>query len=571
MSSEFLNDLFGDQEGIVYSPVKGRVWEQHFFTWPQERDKLERHINDFNTRDVYISPVLFTEKRISPETFKGTYHLWTEFDGNSKSVSKDVIEPTIRVQSSVEGHEHWYWRLDRFIEDKAIVEDFTRRIAYAYEADLSVWDYQNVLRPVDTWNHKRNRPVSLLTRNSKTYKIDDFIRLPIPPVGTRVDLKLGNLPSKDIILAKYRWGVETLDLLFKDDVPQGKRSDALTRLAYDAVEAGCSNEEIYVLLEDRDSVWGKYVGRNDREKRLQSFISYVRGRKSQTAEIVQEAPEVYRYLDFMNTDFKLEWVVEGLLPVAGSMVIFGKPGIGKSTFSLRLIEDIAMGRETFLGWKIKKRQRTLFVSLEMQEYELKHFFEEMKLSQEEGKELQDWFHIWPIGHAYPLDTPDQQIEFLKYIDMFKIDLVVIDSLSLSMYGSVKDDDAVKRLNSFLNEDVRKKRKCGYIFIHHPRKGGIDQVKKADDQDDSFGSTYINANAQTVAVLSSKPGSPRVQVNLLKTRMSLGMKNFEIERTSNRGFQIVGTLNTGISTTPEPRVSTSDEGGTPPSLGKLLDF
>jgi len=58
MTNEFLTDLFGDQEGIVYSPIKGEKWEQYFFTWPQERDKLERHLNDFDKRDVYVSPVL---------------------------------------------------------------------------------------------------------------------------------------------------------------------------------------------------------------------------------------------------------------------------------------------------------------------------------------------------------------------------------------------------------------------------------------------------------------------------------------------------------------------------------
>jgi archaellum biogenesis ATPase FlaH len=570
VENEFLTDLFGDQEGIVYSPVLSdtvnrKNWKQYFFEWPAERDKLESHISDFNTRDVYISPVLFNERRIAPETFKGTNYLWTEFDG---VLPNEPIQPTMRVMSSQEGHEHWYWKLDSFVTDKVMLEDLTRRIAYHYGADLSVWDYQNVLRPVGTWNHKRNKPVTLLSRADNVYSVDEFLWVPIPPVGTKVDVKLGELPHRDAVLAKYKWQIDTLDLIFKDVVPVGKRSDALMRLAFDAIEAGCSNEEVYVIIEERDSVWGKYVGRNDREKRLETTIARARAKKAVSAEITNTAPEVYRFYDFMKTNVTLKWAIEGLLPVAGSMVIFGKPGIGKTTFSLRLAMDLSLGKENFLLWKIVNRQRVLFVSLEMQHYEVKEFFKDMEIPEDEQQQLQEQFFVWPIGNAYPFDTPDQQLELLKYIRMHKIELVIIDSLSLSMYGSVKDDDAIKRLNSFLNEDVRKDLKCSYIFIHHPRKKGNDEQRKVDDQDDSFGSTYISANAQTVVVLSQKPGSPRISVKLLKSRMSMGMKDFEIERTPDRGYKLVGA---GSTLAIEQRETSSTQKESDSSLGKLWDI
>jgi archaellum biogenesis ATPase FlaH len=538
MTNEFLSDLFDGQEGIVYSPIKGDTFKQYFFEWPQERSKLEDHLKNFHDRDVYLSPVLFSAKRISPETFKGTNYLWTEFDG---TIPNDAIEPTMRVMSSQEGHEHWYWKLDKFVTDKVQIEDLTRRIAYHYGADLSVWDYQNVLRPVDTWNHKRNKPVTLVSRNDNTYTIDHFLWVPIPPAGTKVSISTTGLPSRDEILAKYKWKFDALDLLFKE-VPKGRRSDALARLAHEAAEVGCSNEEIYVLLEERDSVWGKFVGRTDRQKRLEALIATIRGKRVITAEIVQGTTEVYRYMDFMNTNVELKWAIEGLLPVAGSMVIFGKPGIGKSTYSLRLAMSLSLGDDYFLDWKIVNPQRTLFISLEMQHDELKEFFKDMNISEERSHRLQENFFVWPVGHAYPLDTPDQQIELLKYIKMHKIELLVIDSLSLSMYGDVSNDNDVKRLNSFLNEDVRKDLKCGYIFIHHPRKAGID-TSKEKNLDDAFGSIYITANAQSVIILSQKPGSPRLHVKMDKTRMSKGEKEFDIERTNDRGFTLVGSNST----------------------------
>lgn len=569
MANEFLSDLFGDQEGIVYSPIKGEKWKQHFFEWPQERDQLEAHLDDYHKREVYISPVLFNEKRITPETFKGTNYLWTEFDG---VVPNNAIEPSIRIQSSSEGHEHWYWKLDKFTTDKTLIEDLTRRIAYHYGADLSVWDYQNVLRPLNTWNHKRNKPVTLVSKNDTVYTVDKFLWIPIPAAGTRVDISLGELSTREQILAKYNWKLDTLDLLFKDS-EVSDRSTALMRVAFDAIEAGCSNEEAYVLIEDRDRKWGKYLGRTDRDKQLRACISYARSKKAIVAEIVQGTTEVYRFHDFMKTTIKLKWAIEGLLPVAGSMVIFGKPGIGKSTFSLRLAMALSLGKDYFLQWKIINRQRTMFISLEMQHGELKEFFKDMNLSEEEQEELQEWLHIWPIGHAYPLDTPDQQIELLKFIDMHKIELIIVDSHGLAMYGSVTSDDDVKRLNSFLNEDIRKARNCGYVFIHHPRKEGMDSTNKKLTLDDLFGSTYIGANAQTVIAISQRSGSTKVHVDGVKTRMKIGEKEFDIERTPDRGFKLVGSVNltTINSTTVERRETSPHEEATNGSLGNLLDL
>jgi AAA domain len=563
MTNEFLTDLFGEQEGIVYSPIKGEKWEQHFFEWPKEQLELERHIENYDKRDVYLSPVLFNDRKITPETFKGTNYLWTEFDG---TVPTDVIEPTMRVMSSQEGHEHWYWKLDQFVTDKVLLEDVTRRIAYHYGADLSVWDYQNVLRPVDTWNHKRNKPVVLIAKNELVYSLDKFFNIPIPPAGTKVDVKLGNLPTREVVLAKYKWKLDTLDLLFKT-VATGGRSTALMRLAFDAIEVGCSNEEAYVLVEERDRAWGKYVGRSDREKQLYNTIAKARGKKLVQAELHQEpTTEIYRFHDFMKSTIKLKWAIEGLLPVAGSMLILGKPGIGKSTFSLRMAMSLALGDEFFLNWKIVNRQKVLFVSLEMQYAELKQFFEDMKIPEEVQNELQEWFHIWPIGFAYPFDVADQQPELLKFIDRHGIALVIIDSLGLSMYGSTKNDDDVKRLNSFLNEDVRSERKCGYVFIHHDRKLGIEDSQRVADLDDSFGSRYITANAQTVVLLGQKKGTPRLQVKLLKTRMAIGLKEFEIERTPDRGFKLVGAIQPALSIGGKAE---SDKKPDDKSLGKLF--
>lgn len=554
MTAEFLEDLFGGQEGIVYSPtITNRSksnpdgkFTQHFFKWPEHKDKLLEHISKFSEKDVYIAPALFNAPAITRNNFKGTKYLWTEFDGIVPT-GESVIEPTIKLQTSSDGHEHWFWKLDEFATDITHVTDLTSRIAYKYGADLSVWDYQNVLRIPDTWNHKHNKPVILLSKNSKQYRLEDFSNLPIPSIIDKGELKLGTLPTRDEVLAKYKFKEDTLDLLFKE-VGVGSRSTALVRIAFDAIEAGCSNEEAYVLIEERDSVWKKYAGRRDREKQLKACIAHARSKIATKAAINQVAPEVYRFKDFMETDIKLEWVIDNVLPVAGTLLFLGMEGVGKTTMALRLGSDVALGREKFLNWKIKRRQKVLFVSLEMQHNELKQFFEDMEFPKQEILELQEWFHIWPIGHAYPFDLPQFQPELLKYVDMFDVKLVIIDSLGLSTYGSVRDDDTIKKLNAFLNEDLRKKRGSGYAFIHHFNKGDPRDPRKDFELDHSFGSRYITANSQSVIVMSQKHGSPRLNIQILKTRLSKDLRNFDLERTPNRGFVIAKGFDTPVSTT-----------------------
>lgn len=55
--------------------------------------------------------------------------------------------PTMRVQSSKEGNEHVYWRLESFCENIGQIEDRNRAIAYILRTDVSGWDCNQILRP----------------------------------------------------------------------------------------------------------------------------------------------------------------------------------------------------------------------------------------------------------------------------------------------------------------------------------------------------------------------------------------------------------------------------------------
>lgn len=540
MLDEFVDLLFGDQEGVVYAPSKrpgtGR-WKQHFFEWPLQRSELLQHFRTLaDKNEVYISPILFSEKRVAPDTFKGTYYVWAEFDG--KVPDNADLSPTITVQSSIPGHEHWYWRLDEFCTDPKIATGITRKLTYHYGADRSGWDYAQVLRPPDTINHKRNRAqVSVTHSNGAIYSVGDFDSIPDPPVAT-VKLSIETveeLPKLDPIIAKYSWKPDTYEL-FSKIVRQGTRSDALARLAFDCVEMGMSNLEVITVLEDADRRWKKFVNRTDRLKRLFGILEYVRTQKALQAETTVDKPGgLFRFLDFINTEIKLKWIAPGLIPVAGSGIIYGPAEVGKSTWSLRMGMSIASGDDSYLVWPIEKQTKVMFLSLEMAHDELQHFFAHMDLNEETKTTLQENFFVWPVGHAYPLDVPEYQQEILSYVDQFQIGLIIIDSLALSMYGSISSDDDVKRLNSFFNEDLRSERGCGYWLIHHPHKPNPERKETFYEM---FGSAYIGNNAQTIVNLRyAVRKSNRLTCEVMKSRLSLNKPKFDLIRKSDRSFEL----------------------------------
>ena len=165
---EFFDYIWGDTEGFVYLPVQPepygpKDWMGVMFQWPKQRAGVVRHVLKYaaTNANVFYSPAVFKTASPKKEAVLGSWVLWADFDGNAPASwdELDVPHPTLIVQSSLEGHEHCYWRLDEFVTDIAMLEDRNRSIAYILKADTSGWDADQILRPIHTINRKRNLPV----------------------------------------------------------------------------------------------------------------------------------------------------------------------------------------------------------------------------------------------------------------------------------------------------------------------------------------------------------------------------------------------------------------------------
>lgn len=536
----FFDFIYGAETGYAYSPTKNpqtESWEQHFFKWPTERDKLIHHVIDkTSTYEVYSSPALFNgPNRAEKKDFKGTKFIWCEFDGELPITNDSLPEPTIKVQSSEDGHEHWYWKLDQFETNKKAFEEISQRLTYHLNADLGCWNINRVLRPPTTIHHESNLTVKVLHWDSTEVSLGAFTDLPPLPVKFLDESDVKKIPPAVKVLGKYSWDDDFLKLFLAETIKKGGRSSALTKLGHFCIEKGCSNSETLGILLSADNRWGKFSKRNDQKKQLLSLINYCRSRHPVDPVAEESTLKVYTFNEFINTEIKIEWVVPNLLHKKGVLSVSGPPGVGKSQFSLRFAESLAKG-EKFLKWNPNKPCRTIFVSMEMPHEELLFFIDMMKMQDSNGF-LEENFMMLPLGHSLRMNTKTAQEELNKVMEKYQPTGVIFDSLGKGIGEDIGSEGAMLEAFEYIDHRIRGDYGAFAWIIHHPRKGQVGN-KKPNTLDDLYGSTYLGANVTTA--LSLWPSTNDIEISCLKMRMSAQFDPFHIARTPNLNFKVKDT-------------------------------
>lgn len=532
--SEFFDFLYGDQTGFVYAPTKdGDIWKKQFFEWPSDRAELISFcLNEAANKDVYCGPALYEKPTGRKEDVKGSYVLWAEFDGSVPPAEAfgDMPSPTRRIRSSEEGHEHFYWRLDYFEVDTGNIERANRGLAYTLGADTSGWDCNQVLRPVSTYNHKRGKPVLTLAKSTSAYSVDLFSKVSTPPQVVS-DVNDADLPDTLAVVARYKWEAEAFDFFRKTDIPVGRRSHAMMRLAFYCTEMRMSDSEAYSILYNADERWGKFKGRPNRKKMLLDILNKARIKYPLTVAHAEDTA-VYNFQDFLDVDIQVEWVVPGLLQKAGYLLMSGPPGTGKTQLSLQFAIHLALGRD-FLGYSAGEPLRLLFVSMEMGHADLKYFVEQMAehLTKEEREMLSQNLFIWPLGHGVMLGKPEGQAKVEALIEEFQPVGVFFDSLGMATTDELTEEGIVKQIMDWCAR-IRKDKNIFAWFLHHNRKAQSTN-KKPNKLADVYGSQYITSYATTV--LGLWPAGDKIELSALKVRLAPLFASTYIQRLPGLNF------------------------------------
>lgn len=572
---KFYDYLWEHNEGWVYLPTKDpetESWKKTLFEWPKHRGQIVKYTLEKSAegKEVYVAPAMFNAPSPTKDNVKGSNVLWVEFDGNAPvewgpqdSEAADGLpvapEPSLRVCSSREGHEHCYWKLAEFDKDIEWVENVNRSLAYNLKADTSGWDANQVLRPPFTINYKHDLPVHIAAARAVGFSKSDFKDFKNVKQIVTESIEINDIPPISKVIAKYPWDDHHSDLFFKGIIEEGKRSSALMALGYFGAESGMSDEEIYSVLMNADDRWGKFKNRNDRQKRLLDIINRARQKYPvglNTAEgmfrglladdtDVQIAPkQIWGFDEFNKAEVKVEWVMEGLLEQNGMIVVVSGPGVGKTQLSLQFAISCVLGRD-FLKWKPTRKQRILFLSLEMGHAALKHFTSDMaqRYSETDLEELDRHLKIAPIGEPLPLDNELGRTWLDAIIEEYKPDGIIIDSMGKVSNSSLTDEEKIKTLNAFY---ARLKKKYGVFifFIHHNRKA-TDNNKKPTTLDDVYGNQYIAAETSTALNLwrtkDMRGSEPVIEITELKNRLSRMGKPFNVVRGEHLFFEMTDPL------------------------------
>ncbi len=568
----FYDFMWGDTEGYVYLPTKDYTlaapadWKKAFFAWPRQKASVVEYTLSKNAegKDVYFAPTLFRKPNAKKENALGSYVLWADYDGSATPDWQDMVSraesgspaaalglPSLRIQSSSESNQHVYWRLKEFCTDIEFIESANRGIAYGTNADLSGWDANQVLRPIQTENHKykSDNTVQLYDQGPADYVRDSFVAF--KPVKEAISTSISDesIPEFTVVLGAYSWEPDDLELITKETLDARDRSSALQRVAYVGAERGLSDSEIYALLLHCDDRWQKYVGRNDRKRRLVDLINRAKlkhphkkeeleitfaGLRSDKTETEQEPQTVFGLKDLIDLDIKIEWMIEKCIPKGGLGMLVSAPGVGKTQIALKIGQACALG-VPFLRWTPIRQHKVLFFSQEMNLPHIKSVLATMAevYNGEQMEILNRNFLITASGT--PMDWTNKAVQRYveELIETHKPEGIYVDSLQTS-YPKELSKDEIRDFFAYLSR-LRKKYGVYVMLIHHNRKAQ-EGNKKPRDLDDVYGNVIITASPDYIVNLWKKsPDATKMELRDLKVRLAETPGPIWISRAPNLQF------------------------------------
>lgn len=551
----FCNFLYGEEEAFIHLPIKNpnakdksTAYEyDFFFKWPAQREDVISHVERYSrSHEVFMTPGMFKTRSSSVAESHGSYVAWADFDGDVPALEQleelGIPLPTVRVQSSVPGHEHWYWRYEQFNKDIVSIQGINKAICYALEGDTGAWDAGHSLRPVGGINHKRGGvPVIIKAHSVSTYNIEDFADLPVPQESYNLEqFSRESIPKSTEVLMKHGpWPEDARELLQKFYQPEGSRSSALARVAFTCCEQGLDNSETFALLLWCDKRWKKFYERDNREKYYVDLINYARQKIPyegiKDVVVLAEEIQTFSFKEVLSYTDSTKWIINGILPYKGLAYLVGRSGTGKTTLGLGICTSLALGRR-YLGWEssTEDKYKVLFLSLEMGMEDVNDFYEKIKQNYTEAEidELDENVHTYASPEKikfYQVGSP-MLSKFLRKLENLRPDIILVDSASFAIASNLNNQEEVTKSIEVLDM-IKDRYGCTFIFIHHSRKDPPGHGYREAELDDVFGSAFIAASASSIIALKqSKEYDEQnrlMDIRYLKTRFSADNTGFSV--------------------------------------------
>ncbi len=518
--------------------------QHQFYMYPEQRNQMIDHVNRRTEQiDVYMTPSVFSAPVAKKEYFLASNVSWVEFDGNPNFASH---KPSLRLQSSIFGKEHWYYRSTSPITDIQGLELQNRALAYTLGGDTGGWDAVQLLRPASGVNHKYpDKPrVTVLGCWDISYPPGLLSEGFVEPLRYEVNEGSLILPEIEWVLLKYQWPEKAASLLRMNTCPPGERSSSLMALGYWCGEIGMENAEILTVLLFADDKWGKFRDRPDRLKRLTDIVDVVRRKYPGNADNNGHKPIneliLRGWSGILDFDVNFDWIIRDMFLDNTTLVLAGRPDVGKTQLSVRFGMNLALGKSEYLDFKIVRPRKMLWLSLELGIVPTKLLVQRMNkdVTDEERAILDEKFIVAPFGQAVHLNTPTGSDLINQVLDHVQPEGIILDSLGKAVTGGISKEEPIQATMEYLNG--LNSAGCFVWGIHHLRKSDKNERKREPELDDLFGNQYIGAYARSVYALHD--GSHGLELITLKQNFAAkpGYSTI-LERTENLDFVKGGTI------------------------------
>lgn len=556
------------------------MWKEVHFKWPDDEDKIARHLREREKDDLYFCPNLFEQPYRTDECLDPNQCvLYADLDEIDPREIEPDLRPTIAWQTSEDRYQA-AWILATFELGIADEGNENHRLTAYLGADAGGWDITQLLRVPGRKNwkpDKRGQQGKLLWDNGPRYDISDFSDLPpVPIIGTdtsEIDQAVLDSLDREAIWRRVRMRVNQTCRDYmgirSEEVAEdaassvdGGMSGLLWFVERELADAGCTVAEIVALV--RPMPFNKFKGRHDELVRLKTeaakAVSLTKQKSDDDGalEIIDDEPtdDPIKLVDFLSMPRERpEWLVDNIWTVGSVGFISGAPKSYKSWLGIDLAVSVASG-EKFLGVYDSRVAPVLYCQEEDSDIEV----EERSLRVLAGKSADIHPHGYLTNAGHPMGAranemcvlcasgahglfwspPERDVQMWmnvrKGLDLTSdswtgwldqqcednaFGLVVIDTLGTTVGDT--DTDRTREVYRALKplREIANQHKCAIAIVHHFSKSGDRGEGGKRGGAKMLGSVAIHAWVESALYVSGK------------TEVSPDLYRVEIERESKR--------------------------------------
>lgn len=215
---------------------------------------------------------------------------------------------------------------------------------------------------------------------------------------------------------------------------------------------------------------------------------------------------VSTFTDTFRSENKLKFLIENVLPDHGIVFFGGISGTGKTILAIQVLVNLVMGRPTMSWYPVEDLPpiKGMMLSLEMSGPEWQRRAHDMypDLTPEEEKILGERFLLYSEPEPFKLWRDDHCADLIRLIMMNEVDVVLIDSASVSFAESLKDNEA--QINKSLEnlDTIRVRMQVCFIIVAHTRKPPSGESTSVENIsiNELFGHSGIAQHASSIFLL-----------------------------------------------------------------------